>query len=164
MVKATRLVLSLSVILILGAGCSGHSGMAHHGSGGGDATVERGLSQMTTLIESTVKDPDKAKHAQDVVAAIVGEVRTLTQQNRALHEQLYELNAKYDATPEDFLKILDQMNNNRMKAGATILGLRFKMKESVTADEWAALSRGLKDARSRYRHGAPAEAEGKTGS
>lgn len=164
MAKTTRLMLFLSVILILGAGCSGHPGMAHHGSGGGDATAERGLSQMRMLIDSTVKDPEKAKHAHDLVAAIVGEVRTLTQQNRTLHERLYELNARYDATPEDFLKILDQLNNNRMKAGTTILGLRFKMKELVTAEEWAALSRGLNDARSRYRHGAPAEAEGKAGS
>ena len=164
MAKTTRLMLFLSVIFIPGAGCSGHPGMAYHGSGGGDATVERGLSQMRTLIDSTIKDPEKAKRTHDIVEAIVGEVRTLAQQNRTLHEQLYELNAKYDATPEDFLKILDQLNNNRMKAGTTILGLRFKMKELVTAEEWAALSRGLNDARSRYRHGVPAEAEGKAGS
>jgi Spy/CpxP family protein refolding chaperone len=63
----------------------------------------------------------------------------------------------YDATPEDFLKILDQLNNRRMKAATNILGLRFKMKDMLTAEEWKALSEGLTQARSRYRHGGESE-------
>jgi Spy/CpxP family protein refolding chaperone len=126
--------------------------------------VERGLSQVRSLIDSTIKDPAKAKRAQEIVEAIVAEVRTSTQQSRKFHEQLYDLNAKYDATPEDFLKILDQLNNSRMKAAINILGLRFKMKDMLTAEEWKALSEGLTQARRRYRYGGESGAgENKSG-
>jgi hypothetical protein len=41
---------------------------------------------------------------------------------------LYQLNTKYEATPEDFTKLLDELNTARMRTAAMILGLRFKMK------------------------------------
>jgi hypothetical protein len=159
----TGLMMWLGVLLLPLAGCSGHPGMGYHGSGGREAAVERGLDEMRALVDATVKDPDKARRGRETVEAIVAEVRVSTQQQRKLHEQLYALNAKYDATPEDFLKILDELNDSRMKAGTTILGLRFKLKELMTADEWGALSQGLNEARGRYRRGTPAEAEGKAG-
>ena len=53
-------------------------------------------------------------------------------------------------SPEEFTKILDELNNDRMRSAAKILGLRFKMKSLLTAEEWTALSEELKRYGSRY--------------
>ena len=138
-------------LLLLSAGC-GHHGMRHHG-GGGDYAMERGAAEMKDLIDRTVQDPEKAKRVQGIMEEIVTEVKQLSQQNRELHRRLYELNANYEATPEQFTKILDEMNNTRMRVSMRILGKRFQMKELLSPQEWKALSEGMEQARGRYRHG-----------
>ena len=70
------------------------------------------------------------------------------------------MNANYAATPEDFTKVLDESNNQRMQSAAKILALRFKMKELMTAEEWKALSDQMLAYSSRYRH---SESSPKTG-
>jgi hypothetical protein len=60
------------------------------------------------------------------------------------------LNAKYDAAPEEFTKILDEQNNSRMQSAAKILGLRFKLKGLLTAQEWNALSQDMMAYGDRY--------------
>ncbi|MFM7842177.1 MAG: hypothetical protein ACKO9T_09925, partial [Nitrospira sp.] len=83
---------------------------------------------------------------------------------REQHQKLYELNANYNAAPEEFTKILDELNNGRMRTGAKILAIRFKIKEMLTADEWKALTDNLNAARGRYTHGHGHEAmQGKEG-
>ena len=54
---------------------------------------------------------------------------------RLLHREVYELNGKYGASPEEFVKILDEMNNDRMCSSARILELRFNLKGCMTAQE-----------------------------
>ena len=54
------------------------------------------------------------------------------------------------ASPEEFTKILDDTNNRRMRTATRVLGLRFKMKELMTADEWKALSDRMLQYSSRY--------------
>jgi hypothetical protein len=49
-----------------------------------------------------------------------------------------------------------------MRSASKILGLRFKMKEILTAQEWKALSDVMAAYRGRYRHGG--ESGQKTGS
>jgi len=65
---------------------------------------------------------------------------------------MYELNANYTATPEEFMKVLDDANNQRMQSAAKVLSLRFKMKELMTVEEWKALSDQMLAYSSRYRH------------
>lgn len=163
MQKMGKLVAYLALaVLPLTAGCGGHAGMAYHGRGGTDAALERGLGEMRDLVDNTVKDTQKAKQAKEIVEAIVTEVRTSSQQNRKFHQRLYDLNADYNAAPEQFLKILDELNNHRMKSASTILGLRFKLKELLTAEEWKALTDGMNQARTRYGHGVGQESGGKS--
>jgi len=150
------------VAAIAVAGC----GMRHHGAGSyghGDMSsrVERGVQEMNALVDKTVQDPEKAKRVRAIVEEIVGEVKQSYQQNREFHRQLYELNANYEAKPEEFTKILDELNNSRMRSASKILGMRYRMKELLTAQEWKALSDGMMEARGRYRHERPA-ADGPT--
>ena len=60
------------------------------------------------------------------------------------------------ATPEEFTKVMDEANNQRMKTSSKILGLRFKMKDLMTADEWKGLSDQMLSYSSKYQHGSAA--------
>lgn len=151
-------------MLLVTAGCGGyqHGGMRHHGGEDRGSAAERGKQEMMALVEKAVPDAEKAKRVQETIAEIMDEAKQSYRQNREYHQKLYDLNADYSATPEGFTKILDDLNNSRMRTGAKILALRFKIKEMLTAEEWKAFSDGLNAARAKYRHGHEA-AEGKEG-
>lgn len=152
MTKMRWMVLSFVGLMALG-GCSSHH---HHGmmeSGKSDAYWQKGQQDMAGLIDRTVKDPAKATQVKGLVGEIVTALKEGREQERAYHRQLYTLNANYTASLEEFTKILDDANNQRMKTSAKILGLRFKMKEAMTADEWKALSDQMLSYSSRYQHG-----------
>ena len=149
---ASRAIVGLVAALAF-VGCSSHH---HHGmmeGGKSDAYWQKGQQDMAALIERTVKDPGKAKQVNAIVGEIVNELKTGRERARAYHRQLYTLNASYTASPDEFTKILDEANNQRMRTATTILGLRFKMKELMTADEWKALSDKMLSYSSRYQHG-----------
>lgn len=145
--KATRVLLALTLLVLAAAGCG-----RHYGRGDVDAMGDRALKEVAALIDKTVQDPEKAKRAQAIAADIVEEVKQSYRMNRQFHRQLYELNANYEATPEEFTKILDDMNNARMRSATKILGLRFNLKELLTAQEWKALTDEMRAARERYHH------------
>jgi Spy/CpxP family protein refolding chaperone len=163
MKQAPLLAWAFAATIMVTAGCGAH----HHGMGypgrGDEYVAEKGAQEMAALIDKTVQDPEKAKQVQAIVRDIITEVKQTSRQNREYHRKLYELNANYEATPEDFTKILDEMNNNRMRSASKILVMRFKMKELLTVQEWKALSDGMKDLRGRYRHGKDASEGGKDG-
>ena len=121
--------------------------------GSGDAYWQKGQQDMAELIETAVEDPEKARRVKGIVNDIVTELKTGREQERAYHRQLYTLNASYTATPEEFTKIIDEGNNQRMRTAARVLGLRFKMKEHMTADEWKALSDRMLSYSGKYQHG-----------
>jgi hypothetical protein len=146
-----RYVLGFVAVLAL-AGCSSphHHGMA--GEGKGDAYWQKGQQDMASLIDRTVKDQEKAGQVKTIVGEIVTELKASREQDRAGHRRLYELNANYSATPEEFTKVLDDANNRRMQSATKILSLRFRMKDLMTAEEWKALSDQMLAYSSRYKH------------
>lgn len=163
MKREKRFAILALVIALAVAGCAmRHHGAGSYGHGTMDSSGERGVQEMNALVDRTVQDSEKAKRVQAIVGEIVGEVKRSYQENREFHRKLYELNANYEAKPEEFTKILDELNNNRMRSASKILGMRYRMKELLTAQEWKALSEGMMEARGRYRHGRPA-ADGPSG-
>lgn len=160
-VKSVALVAGLLVLI---AGC-GHRGGYHPGGMGEGYGADRG-KEIMAAVEKAVPDPEKAKRVQEALKEIVEEARQFARQSREFHRKLYELNADYHATPEAFTKILDDLNNHRMRTGARILATRFKIKDMLTAEEWKALTDTLNAARARYMHGheaADGEGKGKEG-
>ena len=144
-------VLGLVAVLTL-AGCSSHR---HHGMGGegkGEAYWQKGQQDMAALIDRTVKDQEKAGQVKSIVSEIVAELKASREQERAGHRRLYEMNANYAATPEEFTKALDDTNNRRMQSATKILLLRFRMKDLMTVEEWKALSDQMLAYSSRYKH------------
>jgi hypothetical protein len=85
------------------------------------------------------------------VSEIVEELKAIREQERAGHRWMYELNANYEATPEEFTKVLDDAYNQRMQSATKILALRFKMKELMTVEEWKVLSDQMLAYSGRYR-------------
>ena len=141
------LVFFSGVLSILFAGCAHHEG--HHSRAQGDYWVHAG-STASGLVEKHVHDPEKAKQANVVMGDIIAEIQSAREQHRRYHRALYELNADYTAAPEAFTKILDELNNSRMRSSAKILGLRFKLKGLLTPQEWATLSEDLQNYANRY--------------
>jgi transketolase len=151
--------------MLLVTGCGHHGAYHHGGSQSGVMGQGHGADQgkeVMAAVEKAVPDPDKAKRVQDALKEIMEEAAQSYKQNREYHRKLYELNANYTATPEEFTRILDDLNNNRMRTGAKILATRFKIKEMLTAEEWKAFTDNLNASRARYMHGHEAT-EGKDG-
>ena len=144
-------VLGLVIVLTL-AGCSSHRHHGMAGEGKGDAYWQKGQQDMAALIDRTVTDQAKAGQVKSIVGEIVTELKASREQDRAGHRRLYELNANYAATPEEFTKALDDANNRRMQSAAKILSLRFRMKDLMTAEEWKAVSDQMLAYSSRYKH------------
>ena len=159
MMRIQRYVLGLVAVLAL-AGCSAHPHHGMTGEGKGDAYWQKGQQDMASLIDRTVKDQGKAEQVKSAVNEIVAELKAGRERERAAHSRLYELNAKYAATPEEFIKVLDDANNQRMQSASKILALRFKMKELMTVEEWKALSDQMLAYSGRYQHGESAPRTG----
>lgn len=143
-VRLTELLAVLVIVTV--AGCGGHHGYQRDSS----AAVERGTKQMNELIDQSVKDPAKATRVKALAKEIVDEAKHAHEQRRDAHRKLYELNADYNAPPEEFTKILDEINNAHMRSATKILGLRFKIKEQLTPEEWRAITEGMKRYGDRY--------------
>ena len=149
--------MTLLVLPLLALGCSPHHRMGPHGYGGGEYAVSQAKEEVEALIARTIKDPQRAKEVGSVMEEITEEVKKIGSNQRQGHQQLYKLNENYQATPEEFLKVLDEVNNKRMQSSAKILSLRFKMKEMMSEQEWKGLTDGMEEMRNRYRsrhHGA----------
>jgi len=147
----TAKLLTLTVIattLVVG-GCARHHGYGT-GSSYREAALERGLAETNELVDRTVKDPEKAKQAKAIVQDIVDEVKQSIKKTSDYHQKLYALNANYAVMPEQFIKVLDEQNNERMASATKILGLRFKLKALLTAQEWKDLTDAMDKTRSRY--------------
>ena len=159
MKRIQQYVLGLVAVLAL-AGCSSHHHYGMAGEEKGDAYWQKGQQDMASLIDRTVKDQAKAEQIKSAVNDIVAELKASREQARAGHRRLYELNANYEATPEEFSKILGEANNQRMQSSTKILSLRFKMKELMTVEEWKTLSDQMLAYSSRYQHGAASPKSG----
>ena len=149
MKTARLLILALSATTLMAGGCARHHGYGT-GSSYREAALERGLTETNELVDRTVKDPEKAKQAKAIVQDIVNEVKQSLKKTSDYHQKLYALNANYEATTEQFLKLLDEQNNERMASATRILGMRFKLRALLTAQEWKDLTDAMDKARSRY--------------
>lgn len=147
--RPSQLILTVvAAIALLNASCARH----HHGRPmeTHSPAMSEVVPQVKELVEEHVKDPEKAKQVQALIKGIAEEVRRSGQETRGYHEQLYGLNADYDATPEQFTKILDEVNNTRMASASRILSTRFQIKDLLTREEWKNLNQAMAKVRNRY--------------
>src|SRR5947208_14936584 len=149
MKTAKLLMLALMMTALMLGACARLHGYGA-GSGYREAALERGLAETNEQVDRTVKDPEKAKQAKAIVQDIINEVKQSFKKTSAYHQKLYALNANYEATPEQFMKVMDEQSNERMASTTRILGLRFKLKALLTVQEWKDLTEAMDKTRSRY--------------
>ena len=113
---------------------------------------QRRMSQMSRAIDQAIQDPDKAMQARRLLRQIFIEAYNAHEQQEVLHERLYDLNASYNARPEDFIRILDDLNNSRMAAASRMLKLRFQLRDILSPREWSALTEVMERERRRSMH------------
>jgi Spy/CpxP family protein refolding chaperone len=147
----TRILLTICAVAVLmtAPACS----RPHHGGvdyGDGETATDQGIKKMEDLVDTTVKDRDKAGKVKAAVHDIVEEAKQSSRQKRETHRKLYDLNADYNAVPEDFLQLLDESNNQSMQSATKILGLRYKIKDMLTPEEWKGLTEGMRKYGRRY--------------
>jgi len=147
--NAWMLMLALVATTLVAGGCARQHG---YGTGGSyrEPAFARGLAETNELVDLTVKDPEKAKQAKAILQDIVNESAQSFKKTRDYDQKFYALNANYEATPDQFMKVLDEQNNERMASETRILGLRFKLKALLTAQEWKDLTDAMDKRRSRY--------------
>jgi hypothetical protein len=63
-----------------------------------------------------VKNPETVKQVNVVMGEMITEIKSAREHHRQSHRALYELNANYSASPEEYTKILDELNKDRMEA------------------------------------------------
>jgi hypothetical protein len=150
MKTAKMLVLALVATTLMVDGCARDRGYGT-ASSYREVALERGLAETNDLVDRTVQDPEKARQAKAIVQDIVNEVRQSFKMTSDYHQKLYGLNANYEATPEQFMEVLDEQNTKRMGSATRVLGLRFKLKTLLTAQEWKDLTDAMEKTRSRYK-------------
>lgn len=149
--SGVRIMGVFTVVSVVGCSSYHHHGML--GVSKDNAYWQKGHQDMVALIDRTVENPDRAKQVNGIIGEIIDHLKARRERERVYHRQLYTLNVSYTAPPEEFTKILDEANSHRMQTSATILGLRFKMKELMTADEWKVLTDQMLSYSGRYQHG-----------
>jgi uncharacterized coiled-coil DUF342 family protein len=147
--KMNRLMLMavLSIVVLSPACARYHHGRPMETRGPSMSEV---VPRVNQLVEQHVKDPDKAKQVQTMIREIVGDVRRMSQETRGFHEQLNTLNAQYDTKREQFMKVLDEMNEARMASSKKILEKRFQIKELLSPEEWKNLNDAMVKVRREY--------------
>jgi uncharacterized protein YqgV (UPF0045/DUF77 family) len=150
--NTSRLILIVVFFLaLLSTGCARY----HHGRPleAKGPSMSEVVPEVKELVEQHVKDPEKAKQVQAMIQEIVQEVKRSSQEIRGFHEQLTALNTNYDASPEQFIKVLDEMNHARMASAGKILSTRFKIKGLLSPQEWKNITDAMAKVRSRYTKG-----------
>ena len=137
--ETTRIGILSALFIVTLAGCGAH----HESQRDSSAAADRGTKQMNELIDRSVKDSNKASRVKTLAKEIVDEAKQAHDQRRYAHRKLYELNGDYNASPEEFTRILDEINNAHMRSATKILGLRFKIKDQLTPEEWRTLTEGM---------------------
>ncbi len=99
-----------SFLLLVGLLAVGLTGCSHHhgsyGHAKGDYYWSKASQDVSGLIDKHVKNPETAKQVNVVMGEMITEIKSAREQHRQSHRALYELNANYSASPEEFTKIV----------------------------------------------------------
>jgi hypothetical protein len=123
----------LFIGMLLAAGCAGDR----------EPTVltsaEEALRELRAAVSSEVRDSARAKQASSLVDEIEPLLREGDADLRAHNERIWNLNADYDATQEDFRAAFRDFNAKRDERQRRVLYVHQRAKQLLTAEEWSAL-------------------------
>jgi len=124
----------LMMIALSGVGCSKSKNV------GSKQPTQKWAQDMRERINKTVTDPDRATQmlllTNDLEKAMFEFNTDLTE----YYGNIKRVNADYDATREDFEKVISDFDVIRKAARAKVIAIRSKMADLATDEEWVALS------------------------
>ncbi|UCG12728.1 MAG: hypothetical protein JSU72_20010 [Deltaproteobacteria bacterium] len=144
--KAIRFFKFVKVFVVLGLillmnGCS-------HQPVSKEESRQRVLEEMRIYI-GKIQDPKRVEQLLVLVDALQQDLAELNRTVRKFGSDMRTLNVNYDATREDFDKMLDEYNTTRKGKQREILTSYLKMKELTTPDEWKSLAKSEEKALSK---------------
>ena len=132
---ASRLILLLA--LVLSPACSSDPAPSRM-----DLAVDTGEVARATVRER-VADPDRRDEALALVDEITAVESGYVKRERAIRVQLFELNANFDADPDDFRLLYDDLEIARDQALDELLANLNTLEVVLTREEWLALTDSL---------------------
>jgi len=136
MMPALFAVLALCVLLGLVSGCSksGKKDTAEFDPGGGFA------EDMRDTVEDEIEDPDKKAEMLVLVDQMAKDVEEMDRVVQKLYADINRLNDNYNASPEEFRKVIAEFEASRKEVRDRIVDNRFKMRDLSTPEEWKGIT------------------------
>lgn len=96
---------------------------------------------MKSLVKKEIPDPERADQILALLEQLDADLATQRQAILASQQELKKLNADYDATPEQFMKLIDSARESRERSRQKIIDTYFRIKALTTRGEWEALAK-----------------------
>lgn len=110
-----------------------------------ESLSREGTELLAELIARTVSDVERAEHARALIAAYQQDELAFFERLGARQDELHSLNARHDASREEFEQLFAGLNAERRafrkRSVETLTGL----KQHLEADEWTVVFEGLED-------------------
>jgi len=132
-------VLGLAVLLI-GAACL-MAACAREPTPTPENAVHRSMEELRAAALTTIKDPARAKEVAGLVDQLERHFAEALKANRTHLERLWALDADYDATEADFLKLFSDFNAGGVRRRDRFVELRDRMIAATTEAEWNELAK-----------------------
>ena len=127
-------VLALCVLLGLVSGCSMFGKKAEFEPG------SEWVEDMRERVRETIEDSDKQTEMMALVVQVERDLFELDRVVRTLYADLRTLNDNYNATPEEFRKVISDFEADRKIVQDRITDSGFKMRDLSTPEEWKELT------------------------
>ena len=100
------------------------------------------VKQIGKQVEAAVQDPARAATAAETLGALKAEIKGFEKSFARSGKDLGKLYKNHGADAEAMLAVLDDLNAGWEASQRRAIDLRFELKESLTAEEWAAVFGG----------------------
>jgi Mg2+ and Co2+ transporter CorA len=97
------------------------------------------VEDMRDRIEKNIEDPNKKTDLLALVDQIEKDLVELDRVVQKLYADLRTLNDNYNASPEEYRKVISEFEADRKEVQDRIVNSRFKMRDLSTPEEWKKL-------------------------
>ncbi len=126
--------LSLVVLVLLSSGCAHHKGTVDNTPG------QNALDALRSRVRQEIADPARSGQILALVDQMEKELDDLNRTVLQFREDYRRLNANYEATVEEFRKLIAESDMALRRSQQKLIETHFQIKALTTPQEWAALS------------------------
>lgn len=123
------MLIALLAAYLLGGG----SGVA------GAILTPQAVQQISKQVKTVVAEEARAEAATETLAELKGAVKAFDKDFKRSGKELTRLYKDHDGEAERMTEVLDELNSSWAGAQKRAVELRFRLRESLTEEEWAAV-------------------------